>query len=103
MSDGFYEALGAEVRRRREAVGMTQATLASRIGVLRTTVTNIERGRQGVFAHQVVQLAMALGVEAASLLPSSLEGGRMQDGAVPDRIQELLGKLEARPLRERSA
>lgn len=101
MSELFYEQLGGEVRRRREAIGMTQATLASRTGMLRTTITNIERGRQGVMAHQVVRLATALGVEAAGLLPRSVESEQANEGAVPDRIQELVDRLDSPAPRKR--
>lgn len=39
------EARGQEIRRRREFLGLTQADLAARVGVVEQTIRNIEKGR----------------------------------------------------------
>lgn len=104
MSGAFYELLGEAIRRRREAIGMTQATLASRAVVLRTTVTNIERGRQAVLVHQLVDIANALGTTVANLLVTERPPINVSQGeGVSDQIQTLLGKLNARGQRGRVA
>jgi transcriptional regulator with XRE-family HTH domain len=65
----FYERLGARLREARRRANVTQAGLAQAIGLSRTSVTNIEKGRQPVLVHVVMQLAAALGVQLTDLLP----------------------------------
>lgn len=55
-----YRALGARVQMVREAVGMSQADLAKRIGYSRPSIVNIEVGRQRISLHQIEQIAAAL-------------------------------------------
>jgi transcriptional regulator with XRE-family HTH domain len=94
MPDDFYPELGSKIRRRRDAIGMTQSTLAAKAGVSRTSITNIERGGQAILVHQFLNIAMALKVPPASLLPS--EAPRRPDPEVEfsDTVQALLQQLE---------
>ena len=66
MADGGANALGAAVRRAREALHLSQAELAARAGVSLQTVSRVERG-QTVAADSVRALAAALGIDAADL------------------------------------
>jgi transcriptional regulator with XRE-family HTH domain len=70
MADLFNEDLGQRIRAARRGK-LTQAELGERIGLSRTAVTNIECGRQRLLVDQLVEIAEALGVEAAGLLPSA--------------------------------
>lgn len=73
MSDGkagFDRILGQRIRAARERVGVRQDQLAGAVGLSRTSITNIERGRQGVQAYLLVRIAEVLGRSAADLLPS---------------------------------
>jgi transcriptional regulator with XRE-family HTH domain len=54
----------------REEAGLKQVDLADRIGLKRTSVTNIEAGRQQIQLHTLWQIADALGVTVGALLPS---------------------------------
>ena len=49
--------------------GMTQAELARRIGLSRTSVTNIEQGRHHVSLEQFLSIAMVLDAVPEALLP----------------------------------
>ena len=60
--------MGARIRSAREAAGISQDELAARIGLTRTSVTNIEAGRQDVPLSRLVVLAAALDVELAGLV-----------------------------------
>ncbi|EKS34476.1 helix-turn-helix domain-containing protein [Afipia broomeae] len=64
----FYTKLGDSIRRRREELRLTQAELGESLGLSRTSVTNIERGRQRLLIDQFQGLCKALGVSMETLL-----------------------------------
>lgn len=61
----IYLAFGATVARRRHDLRLTQAQVATRIGMSRAAVANIELGRQNVLLHHVYLLAKALELKDA--------------------------------------
>lgn len=65
----FHRSLGERIREAREKTGATQDDLARVVGLSRTSVTNIERGRQGVQAYLLVKIARTLGLTVQQLLP----------------------------------
>ncbi|WP_192827281.1 helix-turn-helix transcriptional regulator [Bradyrhizobium sp. OHSU_III] len=64
----FYLRLGDSIRRRREELRLTQAELGESLGLSRTSVTNIERGRQRLLIDQFQRVCKALDVPADMLL-----------------------------------
>jgi len=48
---------------------MTQDRLATLVGLSRTSITNIEKGRQRVSLHQLYRISDALGISPDMLLP----------------------------------
>jgi transcriptional regulator with XRE-family HTH domain len=60
--------LGENVRRLREAKGMSQEVLAFEADLHRTYISGVERGRRNPTVIAIAQLADALGVEPARLL-----------------------------------
>jgi transcriptional regulator with XRE-family HTH domain len=67
MSDPFLAVFGATVRRLRENRGMTQRDLAERVGLGRTSMTNLERGNQNPPLSILPSLARGLGVSTREL------------------------------------
>lgn len=67
--DPLYREFGRLMKSGRETTGMSQAALGRRIGLSRTSVTNIESGRQHVSLRQLFEIAQALGRSPESLLP----------------------------------
>jgi len=67
----FLERFGLGVRLLRVKQGLTQEQLAERAGMHRTFIGLIERGESGVSVERLPDLAVALGVEPAELLPPS--------------------------------
>ena len=66
----FYKDVGLRIRQaRQDADNMSQEALANSVGLSRTSLTNIEKGRQNVLLHTFTQIASALGVAPAALLP----------------------------------
>lgn len=70
MPDALHAALGKKIREQRESLKLTQEELAGRVNISRTSLTNMERGRQRVLVDQLYRLAGALDVGPEDLLPS---------------------------------
>jgi transcriptional regulator with XRE-family HTH domain len=66
---------GVRLRIVREVMGITQEQLAKKVKTLsRTSIVNIEAGKQGVSIDNLLDLSRALNVRASRLLPP--ESGR---------------------------
>ena|SRR5579859_632616 len=65
----LYEQIGYRIRQARQAAGLTQENLAEKVSLTRTSVTNIEKGRQKVLVHTLADIARELDVPLATLLP----------------------------------
>lgn len=68
-TDAMYAEFGKLVRRHRMRLKLTQDQLADRVGLSRTSITNIEKGRQKVLIHHLIHLAESLQVSPEALLP----------------------------------
>ena len=55
--------MGPTIKALRRQSGLTQAQLAERCGLERTSITNIEKGHQQLTEHTMVRIAEALGCE----------------------------------------
>jgi transcriptional regulator with XRE-family HTH domain len=67
--DKFYRVVGERIRTARLHKGWNQQRLALNLGMTRTSVTNMEAGRQHLLLVTAYVLADALGVPMKSLLP----------------------------------
>ena len=54
-----YRLLGAKVEQMRSLLGWTQGELAGKIGLTRTSIANLEAGRQRVLMHDIEKIAAA--------------------------------------------
>ena len=94
----LYAAFGElVVAHRRRLRGMTQAELGGQVGLSRTSVTNIERGRQRVSLDTFLRIAAALGVAPENLLPPlsrESQPSRMAE-IMPDSPKELVEWAES--------
>lgn len=68
--ESLYGDFGRRVRDARRQAGLSQQTVADRVGLSRTSITNIERGRQHVALHMLFRLAAAVGKDPGELLPA---------------------------------
>ena len=64
----LYKEIGLRVRQARIAANMTQSGLAAAIRLNRTSITNIERGRQKLLVHTLIEIGRALRVPTEALL-----------------------------------
>lgn len=84
--DPFYLQLGKRIKDARMARGFTQETLARALKLTRTSITNIEAGKQPVFAHQLAALSRHLEVPVETLLTEPVSPD-------PPRLDEQLRDL----------
>lgn len=66
--EAVYQAFGARLRMIRDALGISQAELAKRVGLVRPSLTNIEVGRQRIRLDQVEAIARELGTTPRALM-----------------------------------
>ena len=96
----LFALIGERIKQHRMERGTTQAWLAGRVGMLRTSITNIEMGRQKAPLHVIYALCDALDVDPLEILPSlaevrqpdhqevAIDAGRV--ARVPPRAAEFL-------------
>src|SRR5258708_10381000 len=68
MSDELLRRAGIRVRVARDASGMTQQQLADHIGITRSSVANLEAGRQDMTISRLAGIALILNLDLASLV-----------------------------------
>lgn len=73
VSERLQREFGQRVQRIRKERDIRQKRLALDLGLTRTSISNIEQGRQRVFLDQVYRLADRLDVPLEALLPSPQE------------------------------
>jgi transcriptional regulator with XRE-family HTH domain len=69
----FYKHLGENIRTNRQRLNLSQDELARSVGLTRTSLTNIENGRQHPPLHTFCEIAQRLKVDPSALLPSRAE------------------------------
>lgn len=69
----LYRRIGERLKHQRMQHNMTQGQLAMALGMLRTSVANIETGRQKVSLHMLYKLCSELEIEVSTILPIAVE------------------------------
>src|SRR4051812_2515307 len=84
----LYAHIGRNVREARKSAGLTQADLADAVGMTRSSIANLEAGRQRIPVHLLVWIGEILGASPRDLLPdtSTFDGMRL----VPDVTEHLV-------------
>jgi transcriptional regulator with XRE-family HTH domain len=74
-SDALYRAIGKRLRdgRGRSAQKVSQAKLATQLGISRASIVNIEAGRQHAPLDLLWRIAVALDMELVQLIPHRAE------------------------------
>jgi len=83
-----YADIGKRIAAARLASGMTQEELGKAISLSRTSITNIEGGRQKILVHTLFHIATVLHVDVRELLSQPLET------TTPIAEEKSLGKLD---------
>lgn len=100
-ADRLHAALGKKIREHRQSSGLTQAELAERIAISRTSLTNVELGRQRLLVDQLYKMAEVLNTRPQDLLPlpGEIIGSRAAPNAepvVPESVQRFAAKVAHR-------
>jgi len=66
------EHIATRLRKLREDVGMTQASVAAELGLHRPAVSEMEAGRRGITAEELYRLATLYGVAVSEILSESV-------------------------------
>jgi transcriptional regulator with XRE-family HTH domain len=65
----FYIDLGSNIQAIRKQQKINQDKLAEDVGLNRTSIVNIEKGRQKVLIHTLINIASALDADLKELIP----------------------------------
>lgn len=87
----LYQYIGKQLKARRQAAGLTQQRLADRLEMTRTSITNIEHGRQRLPLHLLYRLCLTLEIDTSSVLPSigTVTHSAPEPPAVPAHMEEM--------------
>jgi transcriptional regulator with XRE-family HTH domain len=89
VADDFLRSFGRAVRRLRQERGMTQAELASRLGLGRTSITNLEKGHQSPPLSMLPDIASALGIDPLQLVADTVRGdASTESGALAATVHD---------------
>jgi transcriptional regulator with XRE-family HTH domain len=69
QNSAFYQQLGENIRKCRKRRKLSQDALAKLVGLTRTSLTNIESGRQHPPLHTFCEIVEQLKVDISELLP----------------------------------
>lgn len=86
----FYKQVGLRIREARKERGLSQDVLAKSVGLNRTSLSNVEKGRQKLLLHTFFGIAGRLGAEPNSLLPERTDSGK----TVPEKHLAALANQE---------
>ena len=94
MIDPVYQQIGAALRQRRNELGMTQSALASHLGLSRTSVTNIECGRQPMLVHQLLQASRVLKLNLEGFFKELRTPEPIAEDTAAEKFEQLLAQLQ---------
>ncbi|MEK3698027.1 MULTISPECIES: helix-turn-helix domain-containing protein [unclassified Paenibacillus] len=83
----IYGEIGRRIREAREENKLTQEDLGKLVNLTRTSITNIERGKQKIPIDSLYYFAKILNVNVFSLLPN--EGFLLSNVELPGNEEEL--------------
>lgn len=84
----FYRGVGSRIKQVRESKNLSQQTIAESVGLSRTSLTNIEKGRQKMLLHTFSEIASALGVSANELFPMPSSTFDLLDVKLPSKMPQ---------------
>ena len=92
----LYPTIGTQLRELRDSRGLTQHQVARTIGLTRSSIANIETGRQHLPLHTWVAICQALGADPADVISRALQGVGPTVEALPAREDRRTATLRRR-------
>ncbi len=68
MIEPVYRLIGLKIEHTRTVLGWTQLELSKKVGLTRTSIANIEAGRQRILLHDIEKFSAAFQMSAKQLL-----------------------------------
>jgi len=87
----YYYQLGINIRDARKAAGLSQGILADMVGVSRTSMVNVEKGKHRLYIHVIILIAEALNKRLDNILPSRTtvkDGDKIVAATLPKIISD---------------
>ncbi|MCL4498787.1 MAG: helix-turn-helix domain-containing protein [Chloroflexi bacterium] len=84
--DAFYVDVGKAIRRLREERGLTQTDLGTAVGLTRTSISNVEKGRQKMLLHTFYDVAETLMADLSTILPRQGQAITSEEQKLPTNI-----------------
>ena len=91
--DELYEEIGRRIKRARESSDTSQESLADNVKLSRTSVVNIEKGRQRPPIHTLYNIARVLGVAPHDLLPEARSGEASGLSGLPEDLEDFAAQI----------
>lgn len=82
----LYEILGNRIKKRREYLQINQDKLGEKVGIGRTSISNIEQGRQKPPLSMIYKICQVLDIDVHVILPTNRE---IQEAIKPDKDSSL--------------
>lgn len=87
-------AVGDRIKQRREELSWTQETLASKAGLSKGFLCDVENGKRGIGAQSLLDIAQVLQVSLDYLMTGSEESSSTQQIEVPAKLAEFAKAAE---------
>ncbi len=81
--DRLYQLIGEKIKTYRKSQGLTQADLAAKLGFERTSITNIESGKQHTPLHLLYRICVFLEIDIKDLMPNIPDVLKVRQMVVP--------------------
>lgn len=94
--DLFYSDLGEKIKTERLRQRISQEELASYLGLTRSSVINLEKGRHRPSIYQLLQISAMLNIEYTKLIPVALKINKNSttNEELKDKVQSILDPNE---------
>jgi len=98
----IYKDIGKKIQKAREAAGLCQETLASRLGYTQAALSNYELGKRRLYLANIEQIAKELNKPLSYFLEESPVPAKTEQGEPRDEtIAEIIRLLSELPAEER--
>ena len=95
--ESLYHSIGEQLKARRHKLALKQDNLAEKVGLTRSSIAQIEAGKQAPSIYLLYQLCNILKVDVFSILPKddfdTLSAGRVTDTA---KIKDIFKTVKER-------